>query len=99
MRKCRLVVRVKELCLLTLPFLPRTKSKIRLGTQREDQTGHSNTISVKQASCLLTYRGQCGTRREGKGWAKEGVSNKIGGALWGPLDCGWGSKDGGGGRV
>ena len=32
--------------------------------------------------------------REGKGWAKEGVSNKIGGALWGPLDCGWGSKDG-----
>lgn len=69
MRKCRLVVRVKELCLLTLPFLPRTKSKIRLGTQREDQTGHSNTISVKQASCLLNYRGQCGTRREGKGWA------------------------------
>ena len=37
--------------------------------------------------------------REGKGWAKEGVSNKIGRALWGPLDCGWGSKDGGGGLV
>ena len=35
--------------------------------------------------------------REGKGWAKEGVSNEIGRALWGPLDCGWGSKDGGGG--
>lgn len=35
--------------------------------------------------------------REGKGRAKEGVSNKIGRALWGPLDCGWGSKDGGGG--
>ena len=35
--------------------------------------------------------------REGKGRAKEGVSNEIGRALWGPLDCGWGSKDGGGG--
>lgn len=26
-----------------------------------------------------------------------GVRSKTGGALWGPLDCGWGSKDGGGG--
>lgn len=65
MRKCRLVVRVKELYLLTL--LPRTKSKkIRLGTQREDQAGHGNTVSVKWTSCLLTYRNQCGTCREEK---------------------------------
>lgn len=69
MRKCSLVVRGKELFLLTPPFLFTPKSKTRLGTHRKDETGHGTSINVRQASSLLTQRGQCGMPGEERGRA------------------------------